>query len=300
MRATTEAGDNPLMQNLHKFHLILVIGLIFPALTVAAPAAQPGDVGLRHDIQVLADYGAISGPVTTWPISWDALLADLELIEANDVVLPNKVIPTFDRTLARARRETTKGQHSFNARVAAAEKPAQIRGFSDTPRGRGEIQAGYSWLSDRFTVDLNASYVNQPADGEEARADGSQIGVDFGNWSVAASTLDRWWGPGWDGSLILSNNARPIPSLTLGRNKTQAFKSKWLSWIGPWGMNVIFGQLEEEREGRDHHIEERAHDHVAQHEPDRVREDRQAEVDRQVRLGKDEREERRHDGQEDC
>jgi len=59
--------------------------------------------------------------------------------------------------------------------------------------------------------------------------------------------MDRWWGPGWDGSLILSNNARPIPAITLGRNHTQAFKSKWLSWIGPWDVEVIWGQMEEDR-----------------------------------------------------
>ena len=79
------------------------------------------------------------------------------------------------------------------------------------------------------------------------RADGSQLGVDLGNWSIAASTYDHWWGPGWDGSLILSNNARPIPSLIVGRNRTQAFESKWLSWMGPWDLQVMFGQLEEER-----------------------------------------------------
>jgi len=59
--------------------------------------------------------------------------------------------------------------------------------------------------------------------------------------------MDRWWGPGWDGSLILSNNARPVPALTIGRNRTAAPTSKWLSWIGPWDMNVIWGQLESDR-----------------------------------------------------
>jgi hypothetical protein len=221
--------------------------LLLSSTTWAAPLAAPGDMALRHDIQVLADYGAISGPVTTWPLSWDALLTDLERIKADDVVLPNAVVPTFERILARAQREARRGQHSFGAYLAAAEEPAQIRGFSNTPREQGEIGAGYSWFSKHLSIDLNASYVDQPVDGEDVRGDGSQIGVDFGNWSVAASTMDRWWGPGWDGSLILSNNARPIPSLTIGRNRTSAFESKWLSWIGPWDMNVIFGQLEEER-----------------------------------------------------
>jgi capsule assembly protein Wzi len=221
--------------------------LLVSSAAWAAPLAAPGDMGLRHDIQVLADYGAITGPVTTWPLSWDAVLSDLEFVNANDVVLPNAVLPTFNRILAWAQRESRRGQHYFGAHLSAAEEPTQIRGFSNTPREQGEIGAGYSWFGKHLSIDLNASYVDQPVDGEDVRGDGSQIGVDLGNWSVAASTMDRWWGPGWDGSLILSNNARPIPSLTLGRNKTRAFNSKWLSWIGPWDLNVMFGQLEEER-----------------------------------------------------
>ena len=213
----------------------------------AAPQAQAGDIALRHDIQVLADFGAIRGPVTTWPLSWDSILVELENVDANGVVLPNAVIPTFRRVLARARTETRRAQNSFSARASLAEEPAQIRGFENTPRENGEVGAGYSWFSKHLSIDLNASIVDSPADGEEFRIDGSQIAVDWGNWSVAASTMDRWWGPGWDGSLILSNNARPIPSLTLGRNLTKPFETKWLSWLGPWDLNVIWGRLEADR-----------------------------------------------------
>ena len=227
--------------------ILATLAFLTSSAAIAAPLAAPGDMALRHDIQVLADYGAISGPVSTWPLSWDALLADLESTKADNVVLPDAVVPTFESILARAQREARRGQYSFGGHLSAAEDAAQIRGFSNTPREQGEIGAGFSWFSKHLTIDLNASLVDQPVDGEDVRGDGSQIGVDLGNWSIAASTMDRWWGPGWDGSLILSNNARPIPALTIGRNKTKAFESKWLSWIGPWDMNVIFGQLEEER-----------------------------------------------------
>ena len=225
----------------------IALALLASASTAAAPLAAPGDMGLRHDIQVLADYGAISGPVTTWPLSWDAVLADLEKVKADNTVLPNAVIPTYDRILARAQREAARGAFAFSGRLAAAQDPVQIRGFSDTPREEGEVGAGMSWFSQYVSIDLNASYADQPVDGEEFRADGSQLGLDFGNWSFAVSTMDRWWGPGWDGSLILSNNARPIPSFTIDRNRTSAFESKWLSWIGPWDLQVLWGQLEEER-----------------------------------------------------
>ena len=89
---------------------------LLPMLALAAPHARPGDMGLRHDLQVLADYGALSGPVTTWPVSWDAVLLDLEKVRADDVVLPNRVLPTYERMLERARRETARGKASFGVR----------------------------------------------------------------------------------------------------------------------------------------------------------------------------------------
>ena len=46
--------------------------------SLAGPVAPAGDIGLRHDIQMLADYGAITSPTLAWPMAWDAILADLE------------------------------------------------------------------------------------------------------------------------------------------------------------------------------------------------------------------------------
>ncbi len=220
---------------------------LLATFAAAAPQARPGDTGLRHDIQVLADYGAIRGPVTTWPLSWDAVLADLESVRANDVVLPNRVMPTFERVYARARREAARGTTRAAFQVAAAGKPVNIRGFADTPREEAGLGAGIAWFGDRVSLDLNVSAVDNPADGEDVRGDGSQLAVELGNWSIGASTYDRWWGPGWDGSLILSNNARPIPSLVIGRNRTAPPSPRWLRWIGPWDLQALFGRLESER-----------------------------------------------------
>jgi hypothetical protein len=60
-------------------------------------------------------------------------------------------------------------------------------------------------------------------------------------------SLDRWWGPGWEGSLILSSNARPVPVVALTRNYSDPFETKWLSWLGPWNLVVFMGELEEAR-----------------------------------------------------
>jgi hypothetical protein len=68
--------------------------------------------------------------------------------------------------------------------------------------------------------------------------------VNFGNFMLSAGLMERWWGPGWDGSLILSTNARPIPTITLERNYTEPFKTRLLSWLGPWRASIAMGEAE--------------------------------------------------------
>jgi hypothetical protein len=65
---------------------------------------------------------------------------------------------------------------------------------------------------------------------------------------LSASALDRWWGPGWQASSILGNNARPIPALMLERNSTRAFNQKWLGWVGTWDLTTFWGQLGEDQD----------------------------------------------------
>ncbi len=119
-----------------------------------------------------------------------------------------------------------------------------MRSFDDSPREEGELALRASWLTDHLAVNLQGSVVADPDDDKQFRADGSYLGVNVGNFMISAGFMERWWGPGWDGSLILSTNARPIPSLTLERNYTDPFKSKWLSWIGPWRASIALGEME--------------------------------------------------------
>ena len=81
---------------------IMLLFAFVATSTLASPALQPGDIGLRHDIQVLADYGVIRGPVTTWPLSWDAIAADLRVAHDADLAVPVPVQQTLQRLLAPA------------------------------------------------------------------------------------------------------------------------------------------------------------------------------------------------------
>jgi hypothetical protein len=220
--------------------------LLTAQIAIARPLIPAGDAALRQDIQTLADVGIVRGPVSSWPLAWGPIVADLARVDATRPRAA-RVASALTRVRDRIRREAGAQELRYKAQASAAEEPMRMRGFASTPRESGEIGAGLSWSGSRFRADLNGQLVRSPSDHGKTRADGSMIGMVFGNYQIAASTMDRWWGPGWDGSLILSNNARPIPALTIDRNFTDAFETKWLAWLGPWDLSVMFGQMESER-----------------------------------------------------
>ncbi len=181
----------------------------------AGPFLDPGDTGLRSAVQRLADAGLITAPVTTWPLA----VVDV------DVQVPEGRVLTEPEARALATVE-----------LAGGADPELVRAFEDTPRARGEAGATFALTGDRVAVRLAGQVVADPDDDRPWRADGSYAAVALGNWAFAVSAQDRWWGPGWQGSVILSNNARPLPALVIG-----------LRWIGAWDFVTLMGITENDR-----------------------------------------------------
>jgi len=241
-----EAVNTPVPRYLHLTALLAIPFLLLSGHGVASPLVSPGDMALRQDINRLADYGIIKGPVSTWPLAWGPIAADVQNFDRNGE-LPQDIVDAIERVRSRASWETRTGEVYYNAKASLAEEPTRMRSYQNTPRESAEFGAGLSYTGDWFAVSINGQAVDSPPDGKDFRADGSMIGLMLGNYSFTVNTLDRWWGPGWDGSLILSNNARPMPALSIDRNFTDAFHTKWLSWIGPWDLSVHFAQMESDR-----------------------------------------------------
>jgi hypothetical protein len=222
--------------------LVLLLSAAAAATAHADPWLVPGDEALRSDIHRIADAGILRGPVTTWPLSWPDLARDALSARADG--LDPATASALVRVQRRARIAAERGFAGAGFRVGASYEPSPLRSFADSPREEGEVALRTSWLSDHFALNLQGAYVADPDDRKAFRPDGSYIGVNLGNFMISAGFMERWWGPGWDGSLILSNNARPIPSLTIERNYTDPFETKLLSWLGPWRASIAVGEAE--------------------------------------------------------
>lgn len=220
-----------------------LIMLFSTAALQASPWVEPDDQRARHALQKLADRRHIDRTVTTWPIMWGSV--DAALAEGNPAnmssVANSLAYLQFERDIQAA--------PGFKAELSLAgtTDPAFIRGFGGTPRETGTANLNVQWQGEAWALGLSPAYAVNPEDDQSFRLDGSYLAATAGNWVLGAGAIDRWWGPGWQSSLVLSTNARPIPAVWLNRKIEQAPATAWLQWIGPWQFTLFAGQLEEER-----------------------------------------------------
>lgn len=226
--------------------LLLFGGLLAPVGAVHAdPWLAPGDGTLRHDLELLSDAGIVHAPLTAWPVSWPEIARDVRDVPAGS--RPMHVEAALERVRRAAGEATGVRELELTGRIAGSGNPMALRRFDDVPRESGELSLSAAAMGDRFAFRLEVTGAADASDGEELRADGSYLAFALGNWMVHAGYIDRWWGPGWEGSLIYGSNQRPIPSITIERNYSDAFEHPWLRWIGQWRLVATMGQLEDDR-----------------------------------------------------
>ncbi len=223
--------------------VVAVLALLAGQVHADAGWFESGDTQLRLDLQLLNDAEVIRYPSNQWPIPRAAL--QYAFSNAKEHLATNSaVMAALDRL--RARLEPRERTLAFDTAARGGE-PGLLRDFDTVARESGELSAGLRFDSGMFSLGLRATGVNDPSDGQEIRADGSHATLKLANWLVSANALDRWWGPGHESSLILSSNARPMPTVMVERAEARPFESKWLSWLGPWRFSFGVSQMEDER-----------------------------------------------------
>jgi len=217
---------------------------LFATSLIGEPFLAPDDPFLRHEIRLLQDYGSLSATTGTWPLSLGGISQRLD---------DDQVEWGHDLVETSIERENRQGFSPVGTRIGFADNRVTVRSFGGEPRAAFHPGIVTSWMNDRFAARLSLSTLHGVENDWKGRQDdglnmdGSYLAARLGNWSGRVGKIDRWWGPGWDGSLIMSTNARPIPAVSLDRLVSEPFESKWLSWIGPWTFHSFIGRLEKER-----------------------------------------------------
>lgn len=224
--------------------VVLLAGALLPGPAEADPWLAPGDLQARQDLELLVDTGVVNVPLTTWPIPWGSIAAQMATVNPTSLSPAQQL--AWERLLAGVRGVQAGDSHLGYKLAVAPGRPA-LRWFADTPRGKEVAGASYSGYNGHLAFRFNVLAVYGDRDHQRIRFDGSYLSVALGNWILTAGQLDRFWGPAWSGSLILGANSRPVPAVSLRRNSAEPFDTPFLHWLGPWSFTVFAGQLEDSR-----------------------------------------------------
>jgi hypothetical protein len=195
----------------------------------ALPFLPAGDARLRHEVQLAVDAGRMP-LATTWP-------------------LPTRDIPEAEREQLRSRLQPGSGEDA-GWFVSGAAHPTDLRTYAATPRENGEAGLHAGWAAEDYAGGaFRVSYSVDPEDDRHLRLDGTYASWRVGNWWGTVGSQERWWGPGHEGSLILSNNARPMLQVSVDRAEARAPEWRWLRWIGPYRWSTFMGKFEKGNSG---------------------------------------------------
>lgn len=222
---------------------ILVLMLLSGYAYASMPWLDTDNIWIRSDLQRLADSGVVSGPTSTWPNMWSGIARDLHNKKSID---NEKLLLHYTRVKNQFKKQLYKKQH-FLVKLHASNEHQLLMPFGEATREKVETSFETHYLGKQWSYRLKLTRTLSAQDGDDNRLDNSYLSGTFYNWALTAGMVDRWWGPGWNNSLILSNNARPIPAVMLHRNDYKAFETPWLSWLGPWQFVFFMGMLEESR-----------------------------------------------------
>ena len=218
--------------------VVASVGICAP--TFASPWIEPGDTRSRHHIQFLVDSGALNIPSNTWPLPWASVKQGMERMKVA------QLSPAQAWSLSYLEHAFDKASASAytQSRSHLASSQEILQGFEASSREEKELQTGLVYTGNNFAMKLTATFVDEPSDGKRGRADGSYMALLFGNWAAGIGAVDQWWGPGWHSSTIISTNARPAPGFFLRRNRSDAFETPLLSWLGEWQFTTFANEIQ--------------------------------------------------------
>lgn len=210
--------------------------------TLAEPWIDTSDIYLKAHIQLLADTGQIITPVTTYPLMWHDINRDLNNIDLSSLSENQKNAFYYIKHQFKL---ATKNQTRIKAKMSKENQ--RFTSFGDISSDKNMITIHTSFMSENFAAKISPSYTHNPIDGDKARLDGSYIAAFAGNWVFSLGRQNRWYGPTWDTSLSLTNNARPMTALSVSRKSAEPFTVPFTEFDIPWTVTSFMGHMDDER-----------------------------------------------------
>ncbi len=246
-----------------KFSVIAAaLWMTLPAMAqVPASAPYSPSWQARHHLQWLSDHAGLQLTTSHWPLPAAA-------VEQALTRLPRQQPDAIAQQVAWAReevlRELRDRQEGWRLRAQARSRVEALHGFDDnyTPGSSVQLESEeWRWgqatdgitaavrVGGRAELSPNSLQTRFSGHGTEGhvqfRPDGSAAVVGVEGWNVQAFSQRHWWGPGWQSSLVNGHNNPSWTGVGLQRGSVAASDSAWLSWMGPWNLDVFVAKAQD-------------------------------------------------------
>jgi hypothetical protein len=226
--------------------ILVAASLIAPRVHAQGFFLSASDTRLRDDLTLLVDEGVLNLPVNEWPLARQDVYEAVARVKADDLHAA-ALRAALTRVTAAAAATTDAADWRLRELSITAGESGLLRDDATLGRENLQVTSRGGASTDRYGITLAATGVVDASDGQELRFDGSDITLRWGNWLFSANQMGRWWGPGRDGNLILSTNARPMPALSLDRYRSVPVNLPVLRLLGPWRFSGFLGVMENDR-----------------------------------------------------
>jgi len=216
------------------------------AVAACAPArAEPSvpwmpDATARHRLELLVDEAGLDLPLTQWPLPSRAVEHELD-------ALPGALPPALADARAKLK-EALHAQDRSRLTLRLRGNDDSLTGFGDdaTP-GSGISVRSSTLMLPRLALQVGGRIDASPPPAEGAtqfRLDDTALATEVLGLQLQAWSHRSWWGPGWQNSLVLGNNAPPFNGIGFQRSEAGTSGSRWWSWLGPWNFEFFVAQAE--------------------------------------------------------
>lgn len=231
---------------MRSFTVLLTVFLSCTTLpTWASPWVDANDLRLRNNIRLLNDSGVFAAPLTTWPVMWADVKTALDQVNGKELNAAQRAaLKELKFELGHQSRQGVK--RLFSVGVANGRDLLHEPGrLSDEKLAMTNV---FDWDGQEYAMKFQVNIAREHGNEYDPDLYGSHFAGVWGDWVLGVGAIDRWWGPGSQASLILTDNAQPVPALFIRTRGEQQFETRWLSWLGPWQFETFVGQLESSRD----------------------------------------------------
>lgn len=224
-----------------RFSVILASLLVISAPSQSLSLSTGAQNWLRADLEALSRSKIIKAPISTWPVFWPAIKADLNNTEISEVA--PKLRAAFTRVKLEATRSLQK-KNAANLEIRLASKTTPLTQFEQN-----------TLIGDRSSLSLEKQFRNFEAhlqfnledDDRYAPMDGSYVGYRSAKSFIGVGKINHYWGNGHVQSLAMGNTAPPRNGLFWRSASAAPFELPILRLLGPYSLSAFAEILDDER-----------------------------------------------------